>query len=244
VRAAAFARAAAQPAGAVMITRGGYGLTRLLPSLDFRALAKSRKAWIGYSDFTAFQLAMLARARAVTWSGPALLDDFAPGTEAVPDETTVGALHDALAGRLEIVGFRASGPAGVDVRGTLWGGNLTVLCSLIGTPWFPKVKGGILFLEDVGEHPYRIERMLTQLLHAGILAQQKAIVLGQFTRFSVAPNDKGFRLQTVVDWLRSKIRVPVLQSLPMGHVPTKVILPFGAPVDLLVDGRDALLYWG
>jgi muramoyltetrapeptide carboxypeptidase len=102
----------------------------------------------------------------------------------------------------------------------------------------------VLVLEDVAEHPYRVERMLTQLLHAGVLAQQKAIVLGQFTRYSLAPNDKGYRLQTAIDWLRHKVRVPVLENLPMGHVPTKVILPFGAPVDLLVDGRDALLYWG
>ena len=99
-------------------------------------------------------------------------------------------------------------------------------------------------LEDIAEHPYRIERMLTQLLHAGVLARQKAIVLGQFTQYTLFPNDKGFRLQTVVDWLRSQVKVPVLTNLPIGHVPTKVVLPFGLPVDLLVDGRDALIYWG
>ena len=126
----------------------------------------------------------------------------------------------------------------------MWGGNLAVLASLVGTPYFPQVKGGVLVLEDIAEHPYRIERMLTQLLHAGILAQQKAIVLGQFTHYQLAPNDKGFRLQTVVDWLRAQVKVPVWTNLPMGHVPTKVLLPFGSPVDLLVEGRDALLYWG
>ncbi|HPU51250.1 MAG TPA: LD-carboxypeptidase [Burkholderiaceae bacterium] len=241
VRAAAFARAAAQPAGAVMITRGGYGLTRLLPSLDFRALARARKAWIGYSDFTAFQLAMLARARAVTWSGPALLDDFAPGTEAVPDETTVGALHDALAGRLEIVGFRASGPAGVDVRGTLWGGNLTVLCSLIGTPWFPKVKGGILFLEDVGEHPYRIERMLTQLLHAGVLDAQGAVLLGHVNRYRLVERDAGFDMPGVIRRLRTLTRTPIITGLPMGHASPKLTLPHGATVGLATEGRTAYL---
>ena len=77
----------------------------------------------------------------------------------------------------------------------LWGGNLAMLASLVGTPWLPQVKGGILFLEDVNEHPYRVERMLTQLLYAGVLQQQKAIVLGQFTNYKPVPHDKGFKLQ-------------------------------------------------
>jgi muramoyltetrapeptide carboxypeptidase len=96
----------------------------------------------------------------------------------------------------------------------------------------------------VAEHPYRIERMLTQLLHAGVLAQQKAIVLGQFTEYKLVPHDKGFKLQSVVNWLRSQLKVPVLTNLPFGHVPTKVLLPVGAKTDLLVQGRDALLVWG
>ena len=121
---------------------------------------------------------------------------------------------------------------------------MAVLTSLIGTPYFPTIKGGVLVLEDIAEHPYRVERMLAQLLHAGVLASQKAIVLGQFTHYQLAPNDKGFRLQTVVDWLRGHVRTPVLMNLPMGHVATKVLLPFGAPVDLQVEGRDALMVWG
>ena len=127
---------------------------------------------------------------------------------------------------------------------TLGGGNLAVLASLVGTPYFPQVKNGVLFVEDVHEHPYRIERMLTQLLLAGVLAQQKAVVLGQFTNFKLAPHDKGYKLQAVVDWLRQQIAAPVLTNLPYGHVETKVLLPVGAQVELTVEGRDALLYWG
>ena len=126
----------------------------------------------------------------------------------------------------------------------LWGGNLSVLVSMLGTPYFPKIKGGILFLEDVGEHPYRIERMLTQLLHSGVLAQQKAIVFGQFTNYKLVPHDKGFKLSSVVAWLRSQVKVPVLTDLPLGHVATKVLLPVGAKVDLACQDRDALLVWG
>ena len=126
----------------------------------------------------------------------------------------------------------------------MWGGNLSVLVSLLGTPYWPEVKGGVLFIEDVNEHPFRIERMLTQLLHAGVLARQKAIVFGQFTGIRLAPHDKGYKLATVVAWLRSQLKVPVLTGLPFGHVPTKVLLPVGAKVDLLVEGRDALMVWG
>ena len=127
---------------------------------------------------------------------------------------------------------------------TLWGGNLSVLTSLLGTPYFPKIKGGILFLEDVGEHPYRIERMLTQLLNAGVLAQQKAILFGQFTHYKLVPHDKGFKLNTVIERLRQLIKAPILTGLPFGHVPTKVLLPVGAKVDLATQGRDAFLVWG
>jgi muramoyltetrapeptide carboxypeptidase len=126
----------------------------------------------------------------------------------------------------------------------LWGGNLAVLTSLLGTPYFPVVKGGVLFLEDVGEHPYKIERMLTQLLNAGVLQQQKAIVFGQFTAYKLVPHDKGFKLQNVLERLRSQLKTPVLTGLPFGHVATKVLLPIGAKVDLATEGRDALLVWG
>jgi muramoyltetrapeptide carboxypeptidase len=126
---------------------------------------------------------------------------------------------------------------------TLWGGNLSMLSALLGTPYFPEVKGGILFLEDVGEHPYRIERLLTHLLNAGVLARQKAIVMGQFTEFKLTPHDKGFNLQSVLQWLRTQIKTPILTNLPFGHVATKVLLPFGAKADLIVEGRDVLLLW-
>jgi muramoyltetrapeptide carboxypeptidase len=241
-RAAAFGRAAAQPAPAVMITRGGYGLNRLLPMLDFPALARAGKQWIGYSDFTAFQLAMLAQADAVTWSGPALLDDFATEPGVPPDDITVDTLHDALAGRLEMLGFRAAGgPAGLEVRGTLWGGNLTVLCSLLGTPWFPQVRGGILFLEDVGEHPYRIERMLGQLLQAGVLDAQAAVLIGYVNRYRLVDRDAGFDMPVVIRRLRGLTRTPILTGLPVGHDSPKLTLPHGARVGLATEGRTAYL---
>ena len=240
-RAAAFSRAAAQPARIVMTTRGGYGLTRILPKLDFEALAAADKRWVGLSDFTAFQLAMLARANAVTWAGPALLEDFGAERPEDLDEITVGTFADAMDGSLEILGFRYSGPKDVDARGTLWGGNLSIVCGLLGTPWFPQVDGGILFLEDVNEHPYRIERMLTQLLHAGVLDRQAAVLLGYVNRYRLVDADRGFDLPAVLKWLRAQTKTPILTGLPFGHASPKLTLPHGATVGLATEGRTCWL---
>ena len=251
-RLSALQRAAASGADVAMISRGGYGLTRILPDMPYKALAKAidkGTQFVGLSDFTAFQNALLAKTGAVTWAGPALGEDF--GAEQ-PDDIMEACFDDMLSGQGEGAGWRLSAACvkaqtkadGVWARDALlWGGNLTVLCSLLGTPFFPQVKQGVLFLEDVGEHPYRIERMLTQLLHAGVLAQQKAIVLGQFTQYKLTPHDQGFHMQSVVNWLRAHTKVPVLTDLPFGHVPTKVCLPVGQRVSLLVENRDALLLW-
>jgi len=248
-RLAAIGRAAASGADVALISRGGYGLTRILPALPYAALAKAVDAgtqFVGQSDFTALQSALLAKTGVITWQGPALGEDF--GAEAGVDDIMQACFDDLLLQQGEGTGWRlpaSEAQPDFEVHNAkLWGGNLTVLSSLLGTPYWPKVKGGVLFLEDVGEHPYKIERMLTQLLHSGVLAQQKAIVLGQFTSFKLVAHDKGFKLATVVAWLRSQLDVPVLTGLPFGHVPTKVLLPVGAKVDLAVQGRDALLVWG
>lgn len=278
-RLAAIHRAATSGADVAMISRGGYGLTRLLAQIQYKSLAKAidkGMQFVGLSDFTALQLAVLAKTRHTTWAGPSLCEGFGArdrsdeadghgsGGKGGADEIMQACFEDMLLGQGEGTGWRQlREPApesgahaafharrmgdGADYHikdASLWGGNLAVLCSLLGTPYFPVVKDGILFLEDVAEHPYRIERMLTQLLHAGVLAKQKAIVLGQFTEYKLVPHDKGFKLQSVMAWLRSQIKVPVLSNLPFGHVPTKVLLPVGSRCDLLVQGRDVLLLWG
>ena len=99
------------------------------------------------------------------------------------------------------------------------------------------------FLEDVNEHPYRIERNLLQLVQAGVLDAQRAVVLGAFTAWKKSPNDRGYSLQTAIDRVRAATKTPILTGLPFGHVPTKVSLPVGARVRLLVDGRDAFIGW-
>jgi len=246
----AIARAAASGADVAMISRGGYGLTRILPQLPYKSIAKAIDQgmhFVGLSDFTAFNLAVYAKTGCITWQGPALGEDF--GGELEPDEIMQACFDDLLADQGEGAGWqRSKSESLIQARvknGVLWGGNLSVLCNLLGTPYFPQVDKGVLFLEDVGEHPYRVERMLTQLLLSGVLARQKAIVLAQFNNYKlVKAHDKGFKLESVVAWLRSQVKAPVLTGFPFGHVPTKVLLPVGAPVELVTENRDALIVWG
>jgi muramoyltetrapeptide carboxypeptidase len=270
-RLAAIHRAAGSGADVALISRGGYGITRILGGIRYKALNRAIEngmRFVGISDFTALQLALLAKTSSVTWAGPALCEGFGVGGKpdaadghgvgetGAPDEIMEACFNELLSGQSEGAGWRTPAkttddsdaqttPSEWKIRqALLWGGNLTLVTSLLGTPYFPKVRGGILFLEDVGEHPYRIERMLTQLLHSGVLAHQKAVLLGRFTEFKLGAHDRGFKMAIVTQWLQEKIKAPVLTNLPYGHVQTKVLLPVGAKVDLLVQDRNALIYWG
>ncbi len=250
-RLATLHRIAAEAPDIALATRGGYGLTRLLDRIDWAAIARSVERgtrWVGHSDLTALQLGLLAHARgagAVTWAGPLACDDF--GGDAV-DEVTEGCFVEAMDGSLEAVGFRTeAGFDGLEARGPLWGGNLCMVNSLLGTPHWPGAlarRGGILFLEDVNEHPYRIERALLQLLQAGVLERQKAVLLGQFSAWRKSPLDRGYGLKTVVEHLRGCVAVPILTGLPFGHVQPKLTLPVGRTVELAVQGRDVFVGWG
>jgi len=213
--------------------RGGYGWTRLLDHLDYAALARSGKRWLGHSDFTAFQLAILARAGAITFAGPMAAYDFGADS---PSEFTRQNCFGVLDHTSWEIACALDGPSRSACTGTLWGGNLALVVHLVGTAYFPDVAGGILFLEDIAEHPYRIERMLYQLLHAGVLHKQRAILLGAFTDYQPLPNDSGYDLPAAVAQLRSRIDVPIFTGLAFGHVRDKLTLPVGGCC--AVDVRD------
>jgi len=250
-RLAALHRVAAAAPSVAMASRGGYGLSRLLDAIDWPLLARAVEQgtrWVGHSDFTALQLGLLAHTGAGSWAGPMGTDDFGRAdADGGVDDVTAGCFTEAMSGELEAVGFRtAAGYDGLQVRGPLWGGNLTMLCSLLGTPHLPRprrVKGGVLFLEDVNEHPYRVERMLLQLLQAGVLGTQQVVLLGDFGRVRPSPNDRGYRLSSAVEHVRQRSGVPMLTGLPFGHVATKLTVPVGRKVTLAVEGRDVLLGW-
>lgn len=244
VRLEALHRVARQAPGIAMAARGGYGLSRLMDGIDWSLLARAAgqgTRWVGYSDLTALNLGLLAHAKAPSWAGAMAIDDFA--RESL-DDVTVDCFNEAMSGELEAVGFRTeAGFDGLDTRGLLWGGNLTMVCALLGTPHLPRVRGGILFLEDVNEHPYRVERNLLHLQQAGVIDAQKAVLLGQFTGWKPSPLDKGYTLKSAVQALRHRTKTPVLTGLPLGHVATHVTLPVGLRAQLVVQGRNALIGW-
>ena len=233
-RLAAIARVAADPETDVAVTvRGGYGYSRLVGRIDYAALARGRARWIGHSDFTAFQLAALAKAGIVTFAGPMAAYDFGA---LAPSPFTLANCFGVLEHDFWDVECALDGPARVACAGTLWGGNLSLVAHLVGTPYFPDVAGGILFLEDVAEAPYAVERMLHQLLHAGALAKQRAILLGAFTEYALHANDGGYDLDAAIAQLRAQTDVPIYTGLPFGHVPDKLTLPVGGQCAL--DVRD------
>jgi muramoyltetrapeptide carboxypeptidase len=236
-RLAAIARMLAAPVDVALAVRGGYGWTRLLAQLDYAAIAASHHRWLGHSDFTAFQLAALAQAGQVTYAGPMAAYDFGA---ADPSAFTLEHCFGVLEHPEHAVECALDGPD-LEATGTLWGGNLAMVATLVGTDYFPRVSGGILFLEDVAEHPYRVERMLYQLHYAGVLATQQAVLLGAFTDYRLHENDGGYDFDAMVAQLRTLTDVPVYTGLPFGHVRDKLTLPVGGRCALSVRAGAARL---
>ncbi len=239
-RLAAVLRMAADPGVELAVAvRGGYGWSRLIDRLDFQALAATGTRWIGNSDFTAFQLAALAHAGLITFAGPMAAYDFGA---VVPSAFTLDHCWGLLGSDRYEVNCALDGPDFVG-EGTLWGGNLAMVAHLAGTPHLPRVDGGILFLEDVGEHPNRVERMLYQLHHAGVLVRQRAVLLGDFTGYELGPNDNGYDAAAMVAHVRSQLALHVYTGLPFGHGPEKLTLPVGGRCAMTVrDGQAQLVF--
>jgi muramoyltetrapeptide carboxypeptidase len=222
--------------------RGGYGATRLLEHLHYEALHErlsgTDTVLVGHSDFTAIQLALHAKSGLVTFGGPMLGPDF--GAE-YPSALTLPHFWRTVRAAQGGAEWSSSGEHALDLEGPLWGGNLAMLCSLLGTPYFPRIDGGILFVEDVGEPPFRIERLLYQLHLSGVLGRQRALILGSFTDCRPSAYDNGYGLPEGFAQIRRVAGIPVLDGLPFGHAPDKFTLPFGVPARLHVDGGAARL---
>jgi len=209
----------------IMAIRGGYGTTRLLPHIDFEGIAASGKLVVGFSDITAIHMGLMARTGALSYAGPMAAVDFGL---LEPVQFTLDDFWRCLAGPTHTITECVSGNPCIDEAGTVWGGNLAMIVSLLGTPYFPRIDDGILYLEDIAEHPYRVERMLLQLHQAGVLERQRAVVLGDFSGYKLAPNDNGYDFDAMLAHLRATVPVPVIKGLSFGHIPRRVTIPFGA----------------
>ncbi|GGY33817.1 muramoyltetrapeptide carboxypeptidase [Pseudoduganella albidiflava] len=218
----------------VMALRGSYGLSRILPRIDFRAMADSGKLFVGYSDFTAFHMGLMAATGRKSFAGPMVCADLIRDE---PVAYTLDQFSACLRGPTHAVRGSATGNPAVDVEGRLWGGNLAMLNHLLGTPYFAPIAGGIVFIEDINEHPYRVERMVLQLLYAGALDGQRALVLGDFSGYRLAPFDNGYDFDAMLAYLRATLPIPVLTGLPFGHVKHHCTLPYGGLARLTSDAE-------
>jgi muramoyltetrapeptide carboxypeptidase len=151
--------------------------------------------------------------------------DFACET---PSEFTQNQFWQCLQGPQHTVHVSQTNNPLLEAEGRLWGGNLSMLNHLLATPYWPQIDNGILFVEDVGEHPYRIERMLLQLHHAGVLERQQALILGDFSDYRLSPYDNGYDFDTMLGFLRHRIPIPILTGLPFGHGKERASLALGS----------------
>jgi muramoyltetrapeptide carboxypeptidase len=232
---------------AIFCLRGGYGSARLLPLLDYRLIRRNPKIFLGYSDITSLHCALLVKANLLTFHGPMAVSDFI-------QRDFPFAARDALLRTLtqpDAPGSTRKGfaPHSVSIlrrgaaSGQLIGGNLSVLCTTIGTPYQPPFRGRMLFLEEVEEKPFRVDRMLTHLLNAGLLQQVAGVAIGLCSKCvdPMARAGHEYR-QSVEDVFRDRLLplgVPVVTGLPFGHTPMNATLPFGGQV--LLDGRKGNL---
>ncbi|WP_250458846.1 S66 peptidase family protein [Microbulbifer litoralis] len=233
---------------AVFCLRGGYGTPRILPMLDYDSIRENPKVLLGYSDITALLNAISQRSGMITFHGPIAAQNFTDYTleefrkVLVRGQSPAGIgappPFETRPGKVErenrITRFR-----GGRARGRLIGGNLTLVCSLLGTPFEPDFRDKLLFLEDVGEAPYRIDRMLTQLWLAGKLEQVAGIAFGKFTEADVDGNS--FSIEHVLRERCAGLEVPVVRGLMIGHVEDQTVVPVGAMAELDGDAGSLRL---
>jgi muramoyltetrapeptide carboxypeptidase len=224
---------------AIFPVRGGYGLTRILDRIDYAALRADPKIITGYSDLTALHLAVARQARLVTFHSPMPMSNLWQGDKpqfAFADESFRRAVFADQYKRGE-TGYTIAVPrdarpvklVGGTARGRLVGGNLTLICATLGTPYALQPRGAILFVEDVNEAPYRVDRSLSQLRLAGILDDVAGVVVGSFSGRDPVELDRVLREAF------GRLKVPVIVKFPVGHTPLNATLPHGGLVELDAD---------
>ena len=215
---------------AIFALRGGFGSPRILQKIDYRMLRQNPKIIVGYSDITALQLAVMAKSGIVTFSGPMpsveMWNDFDKYTEEnlwrlLTSAARVGVLKNPEEKPLRIM-MEGKG------RGRLLGGNCSLVTSLMGTSFLPKLQGAVLVLEDTDEAPHRIDRMFAHLLNSGVLRRLSALLLGEFTNCVPSdPSTPNLTINEVISDYASLLKCPVIANLQYGHIPRKLTLPWG-----------------
>ena len=241
LRAQALRRAWSDPSiRAIMAVRGGYGSVQLLSLLDAAEVARSPKIFVGYSDNTSLIVWLVQRAGLVAFHGPMLEGRIAAGETGYDRDTFTRVLMTPAAAGL-ITHSTVEVIRRGEAEGVLTGGTLTQLAASLGTPFaFDPPAGHVLFIDEVGERPYRIDRLLTQLRLAGILSRASGIVFGELPRCD-EPGDGGPSIRRTVEDLIGDFRGPVLFGLPSGHTSgASLTLPFGVKARIVTVGQPGL----
>lgn len=221
---------------AIFCTRGGYGAARLMSLIDYDAIRKHPKIFVGYSDITALHTAFNRYGQLITFHGP-------NGEITIDDDNTPISMNSLMQALTASEGYELINPAGYPrttlqggiARGALTGGNLTLVTHSLGTPWAPDFAGKILFLEDVDEHTYRVDEMLVNLKQAGAFDQCAGILLGEFTDCNIEYPEYGQTLEQIFDEVGFPKNKPILRGIRVGHCNPKLTLPLGAMCEMDAD---------
>jgi muramoyltetrapeptide carboxypeptidase len=230
---------------AIWCIRGGYGVTRVLDRIDFAALSSKPKPIIGFSDITALLNAVSRAAGVISFHGPVARASMPSFSREHFERVLTKAEPAGRLGRIPQAEHillpqehRIVTLCGGIAEGPLAGGNLTLLQCLVGTPWFPDLTGALLFIEDVGEHLYRIDRILAQLRTIGALQHLAGVVVGQFSDLVRAERDGSFGFDQVLTEYFSPLRIPVAYGFPVGHIDAQWTLPLGVRARLDADAGE------
>lgn len=215
---------------AIFCIRGGFGSTRLLDKIDYKIIRNNPKIFVGYSDINALQMAFFTKCGLITFAGPMVAVDFAEEISQFTEETfwriitsnkKIGRIKNPNKEKFYVLN---KGRA----QGRIIGGNLSIINSLIGTEYLPKMKDSILLLEEINEAPYRIDRMLNQLRILKILKSIRGIILGDFVKcIEYDPDKKTFSLNDVITDYFEGLKIPVIYNFRHGHLKEKITIPFG-----------------
>lgn len=225
---------------AIFCARGGYGTPRLLRGIDYRLIGRNPKIFVGYSDITALQMAFLKKAKLITFAAPMPAVDFHSRVSPYAKKHFFARLSSVkAAGQVQMPGKRkmkalAKGKA----AGEIIGGNLALIAALAGSPYLPNPKDKILMFEEVGEAPYRIDRMLNQLAITGVLDACAGIIIGECTGCKDDPDAKTLSLAQIYKHYLGSLGKPVITGFPHGHVSNNYTVPFGTKVELNADKAE------
>lgn len=220
---------------AILCVRGGYGSPRLLNKIDYKIIRNNPKIFVGYSDITALQLAFFKKAGLITFAGPMLAVDFHNEVSSYTEENFWKILtSNKKIGKVSLPKDENIYPVVKgSAAGRIIGGNLALIISLMGTEFIPDMKNMILFMEEVGEAPYRIDRMFSHLNLAKVFDKINGAVLGSFVDCNETdPSKKTLTLGEIVNDYFGKLKKPVIYNFPHGHVKNIFTIPFGAKVKL------------